>query len=442
MSGQQTVGVALVGCGTVGGGVARILVRDKELLRQRAGVELALRHVVDVDFARAREAGVDPSLFRDSLDAAVRDDATRVVIELVGGTTFAKSVVERALAAGKHVVTANKALLAHHGNELFALARRHGVCLGFEASCVGGVPIIGALLNGLIANDIDAFYGIVNGTCNYILSSMTERGVSYAEVLAEAQRDGLAEADPTLDVKGTDSAHKVSILAALAFGQAIDFDHVYTEGIDGLQLADIQYGAELGYVVKLLAIARRTEDGVSLRVHPSFIPDDHPLARVSGPFNAVSVFGHATGHTFYYGRGAGSLPTASAVLADVVDVAIGNAQRRFEQLGVWPDRAPEPRRVPIERVRCRYYLRVMCEDEPGMLARIADALGRHAISISSVLQHEPADEGDSVVPVVITTHRAVEGDLRAALREIDALDGVAAATVCIRIIEEHKERRF
>ena len=439
MAAKQTVGVALVGCGTVGGGVVRLLTHDADLLAGRSGIRLQLRHLLDKDFTRARSLGVSEKVFRHDLSPILSDPDTAIVIELAGGITFARSIVEQALKAGKHVVTANKALLAHHGNKLFALARKHGVCIAFEASCAGGVPVIGTLLNGLLANNIEALYGIVNGTCNFILTSMTDRGAAYDKVLSEAQQAGLAEADPTLDVKGIDSAHKLAILAALAFGQKIDFQAIHTEGIDTLDITDVRYGIELGYRVKLLAIAQRQQDGLSLRVHPAFIPNDHPLARVSGPFNAVSIYGHATGHTMYYGRGAGSMPTASAVVADLLDVALGNAPRRFQTLGIWPDRSKPANQLPMDRVCCRYYLRVTCKDSPGVLAKIAAVLGSHQISISSVLQHEPSSLADHGVPVIITTHRATEGNMEKARAQMDALPAVLSPTVCIRIVEEHPE---
>ena len=437
----STFGVAIVGCGTVGGAAATLLTRDAEILRSRIGPRLQLRHVVDIDFANAERLGLDKRLFRKDLDVVLKDKSVGVVVELIGGTTAARSVIERAVRAGKCVVTANKALLAQHGNELWALARKHGVCIAFEASCAGGIPIIRALHDGLIANRIDALYGIVNGTCNHILTSMTQQGKSYAEALAEAQRAGLAEADPTLDVAGIDSAHKLAILAALAFGRKIDFRAIPAEGIDSLQLCDVEYGQELGYVVKLLAIAQRQGDGITLRVRPAFISKEHPLAWVSGPFNAISVYGHATGHTMYYGRGAGGMPTASSVVADIASVATGVAQQCFDQLGIWPDRAQKARQLPIDAVRSRYYLRVMAEDRPGVLAQVATVLGRRNISISSVLQHEPAGGSDSSgVPVVITTYRAMEGSVRQALSEVDALDVIKGKSVCIGIVDEHPEQ--
>ncbi len=440
---SSKLGIAIVGCGTVGGSTATILTRDADVLAGRIKPQLELRHIVDVDFTRARQMGLDESLFCDDLDKALADDSVGVVIELVGGTTFAKDVIERALRAGKHVVTANKALLAHHGNELWALARECGLCIAFEASCAGGIPIIRALYDGLISNRIDAMYGIVNGTCNSILTAMSERGESYDDALAKAQQAGLAEADPTLDVNGTDSAHKLAIMAALAFGRQIDFDAIPIAGIDSLQLCDVKYGQELGYVVKLLAIAERQgeADGVSLRVRPAFLASCHPLARVSGAFNAVSVFSHATGHTMYYGRGAGGSPTASAVVADIASVATGVMQRSFEQLRIWPDESPAANQLSPESIRSRYYLRIACEDHPGVLATIAAVLGKFDISISSVLQHEPhTDVADESVPLIITTHQAVEGQLRQAIAEVDALDAVKAATVCLPIVEEYPEQ--
>ncbi len=439
MTTNEQVGVALVGCGTVGGNLARMMLKHGDSIARRSGVRPVLRHVVDREFSTATNVGVDLDLLREDLTEAIADEQTSIVVELVGGTTVAKDYVEQALRAGKHVVTANKALLAHHGNELYALARANDACIAFEASCVGGVPVIGSLLNGLLANEIEALYGIVNGTCNYILSNMSDRGADYDEVLVEAQQAGLAEADPTLDVSGVDSAHKLAILAALAFGQRIDFDAIHTEGIDNLDVIDVRYGRELGYAVKLLAIAHRQTAGVSLRVHPAFIHSNHPLARVGGPFNAVSIFGNVTGHTLYYGRGAGGLPTASAVMADILSVALGNAPRQFKQLGIWPDRAAPADQLPIEQTHGRYYLRVTCEEAPGVLGRIADALGRHEISIASVLQHEPNADGADGVSVVITTYQAVEGNVATAKAEIDAMDVIRRPTVWIRIVEEHEE---
>ena len=442
MTETPTVGVALVGCGTVGSAVARGLLSDRDLLKGRSGLDLALRHLVDKDFSRARQIGVDKAICRKTLDEALGDADTQIVVELVGGDTFAKQCVEQALRAGKSVVTANKALLARHGADLFALARANGVCIAFEGSCVGGVPVIGSLLNGLIANNVEALVGIVNGTCNYILTNMSRHGADYDTVLREAQQAGLAEMDPTLDVSGGDSAHKLAILAALAFGRRVDLETITVEGIESLQVEDIRFGDELGYVVKLLAIASRQDEAISLRVHPAFIRRDHPLARVDGPFNAVCVYGHLVGHTMYYGRGAGGPATAAAVVADIVDVALGNAQRRFEQLGLWPDLCEPAEVVPSDDIRSRYYLHVTCADSPDVLAQIAHVLGAHDISIASVLQHEPLMPGSQAVPLIITTYEAAEGNLTGALKEIDALPVTKRRTFFIRIVDEHPEPQF
>ena len=446
---KQQVAVAIAGCGTVGGATAQLLIHDRELLSARSGVDIRVKYIVDVDFSHAKSLGIDEKLFKTDIEAALSDPEVSIVIELIGGTTIAKEIIERCIKAGKHVVTANKALLAHHGAELTALARQESVAIAFEASCGGGIPIVRALYDGLISNRIDALYGIVNGTCNYILTSMIKTGNTYAEALHAAQERGLAEADPTLDVSGGDSAHKLAIMAAMAFGKRIAFDSIPVEGIDTLEAIDVSFGQELGYVMKLLAIAQRTEDGLFLRVRPSFISSDHPLAWISGPFNAVSVYGHSVGHTMYYGRGAGGSPTSSAVVADVISVALGSYKLQFDQLGTWQDSESDAVQLPMEELKGRYYLRVNVIDQPGVFAQLAAILGDHQISISSVLQKEPQEEpvGNSsqttqptAVPVVITTHTANEGNLRRALSEIDRLDVCLKPSVCINIIDEHEEQ--
>ena len=431
--------IAVVGCGTVGGATALLLSRDRTLIAEKTGVSLSLKYIVDRDFGRARSLKLEPALFETDYDKVLADPEVDVVIELIGGTTVARQIIERALRAGKHVVTANKALLAHHGPELMRIARESGVSIAFEASCAGGIPVIRALYDGLVANRIDAIYGIVNGTCNYILTEMIQKGQSYAEALAGAQKTGLAEADPRLDVSGLDSAHKLTILASLGFGQRVELERIPVEGIDTLELVDVKFGQELGYIVKLLAIAQRLDGGLSLRVRPSFISREHPLAWVSGPFNAVSIYGHAVGHTMYYGRGAGGSPTASAILSDLLSIAQGTASLLFQSLPIWPDRSPVAAQLPSDRISSRYYLRVMVQDSPGVFARLATILGDHSISISSVLQKEPGANVAEGVPVVITTHTAVEGNLLSALREIDALEVVKRKSVCIGIVDEHEE---
>jgi homoserine dehydrogenase len=436
-----SLGIGLVGCGTVGCAVAELLSKEQALLQTKFSGRIELRAVADVDFTGARQAGLDESLFKSDYRAVVTDDTIHVIVELVGGKTIAKQVIEAALKAKKHVVTANKALLAHHGNELLALARANGVSISFEASCAGGIPIIRALSDGLLANRIDALFGIVNGTCNYILSSMTGEGKSYNQALKEAQAKGFAEADPTLDVNGEDSAHKLAILAALAFCQKIDYSSIRVQGIDTLQLCDVDYGQELGYVIKLLAIAKREDDGIALSVKPAFISKAHPLAWVGGSFNAVSVYSHKTGHTMYYGRGAGADPTASAVVADIMDVALGTALLKFNNLKIWPDLNISAEPLPIKECNSRFYIRVMVLDRPGVLAKIAAVLGGYGISIKSVLQKEISSGTgrQKGVPVVITTHTAPESGIQSALKDVDALEVITDMSVCIRIIDEHEE---
>jgi homoserine dehydrogenase len=438
---QQPRSIALIGCGTVGSSVANFFLKQKRIIHDKLNLDLRLKYIIDLDLSKAKKAGFNQELFNHDYRIALEDDEISMVVELIGGVKKAKQIIEESIMAGKHVITANKALLAHHGNELFALARKYNVCISFEASCGGGIPIIRALYDGLIANQIDALFGIVNGTCNYILTAMTQEAKSYAQSLKEAQATGLAELDPTLDVSGTDSAHKLAILAALAFKQKINFESIPIQGIDTLELCDIEYGSELGYVVKLLAIAYRLDNGISLCVQPAFISKRHPLAWVSGPFNAISVYGHATGHTMYYGRGAGGQATASAVMADIISVALGTAQIYFNKLNIWPDKSVQKQNLPVKDIVSRFYIRVMAVDKPGVLAKIADILGRYKISISSVLQKERALQNDSKqgVPVVITTHQALSETVSKALEQVDVLDVITGKSVCIGIIDEHPE---
>ena len=434
---EQSIGIALLGCGVVGGGVVKILTEQADMLRRRAGLKFEIRHVAVRDVRK--HAGQFPGLpFTTNAEAAIDDAKTQIVIELMGGTATACTLTERALRLGKPVVTANKSLLAARGPDLFALARKHDTCIAFEASCGGGIPIIDAICRGLVANRIDAIVGIVNGTCNTILTRMTRNGWSYPTALEEAQKLGFAEADPTLDVSGRDAAQKLAVLASLAFNVRISEADILTEGIQDLQPADIQFAHDLGYVIKLLAIAERdTEDRLALRVHPTLVHQDDVLAEVSGGFNAISIYGHALGHALFYGRGAGQMPTASAVVADLVNVAIGTTPLAFRRLKIFPDSAAPAKVLPIDQVRSRYFLRVSAKDQPGVMAEITHALGQHGISLSAVLQRESGDS--QVVPVVITTHQAQEGAIRGALKEIDALPTITSPTVCLRVIDQPKE---
>ncbi len=432
---SEKIGIAIVGCGTVGGATAKLLTEDIAFINKRSGANLELTALVDRDVEPLTRAGLDPALLQPEFQTVLDNRDIRIVVELVGGLTIAKQFIEKALKAGKHVVTANKALLAHYGEELFALARKNGVSIGFEASCGGGIPIIKALTDGLLANRIDAFFGIVNGTCNYILTEMTEKGQSYREALKGAQKRGLAEADPTLDVNGMDSAHKLTIMSSLAYGEQVKLDRLTVEGIDNLESMDIQMGRELGYVVKLLAAARKTDEGLDLFVAPCFISTDHPLARVSGPFNAISVYGHAVGHTMYYGRGAGGSPTASAVAADILALALGITQSGFNSLTFWPDLTPEAVLIDREKSVNRYYLRLVTEDKPGVVAKITTLLSQKGISISSMIQRETQEP----VTVVITTHEAAAGDIATILEALEKLPEIREKPICLRIMEEHSE---
>ncbi len=436
MARNERFGIALVGCGIVGGGTARLLTEDKDFLQERTGLPLVLKYIVERDYSNAKAIGIDPDLFEEDYNKVLEDPEVKLVIELIGGLTIAKKMMTKALEAGKHVVTANKALLAHYGPELFALARENGVSIGFEASCGGGIPIIKALTDGLLANRIEALFGIVNGTCNHILTEMTEKGQTYQTALKSAQAAGLAEADPTLDVTGMDSAHKLTIMGSLAYGKRVSLDSVPVQGIDTVDLYDIQTGQNLGYTMKLLAIAQRTEKGLALSVAPAFLHRNHPLARISGAFNAVSVYGHAVGHTMYMGRGAGSSPTASAVVADIIAIALGVTSRAFETLSFWPDLTEEARQLPQEELTSRYYLRFMVKDRPGTVARITGILSKHSISITSLLQQEGAFDS---IPLVMTTHTAKAGNIIKALTEIASLEEVDNKPVSLRIVEEHPE---
>lgn len=436
MSNEKTVGVALLGAGIVGGGVAKILRESREMILCRTGLVFDIRHVVVRD---AKKYDASLPLTTDAAKA-IDDPSVSIVVEVMGGTTVAADCIERALKAGKIVVTANKALLAIRGPELFALARKHNTAILFEASCCGGIPIINALQRGLVANRINAMMGIVNGTCNFILTRMSRNGWSYADALKEAQKLGFAEADPTLDVSGRDAAQKLAILASIAFDARIAEADVHVEGIDSLDASDITFAKQLGYVIKLLAIAERGEgDKLFLRVHPSLVHEDDVLADVNDSFNAVSVYGHAVGHAVFYGRGAGQMPTASAVVSDIVSAAMGIEVERFKHLKALPDATAAVKVQPLEQLKSRFYLRVMVLDEPGVIAQVATSLGKHGISLSSIHQRETDPAGTNTVPLVITTHAATEGSIRNALREIDALKVVRPASKCLRIVDAPAE---
>jgi homoserine dehydrogenase len=435
VSGVNDVRIGVLGLGTVGAGVVKILQTRAAMLQERTGARLSVAAVADTDLIRPRE-GLDLSALPMTNDAArvLADPAIHVVVELVGGLEPARTFILRALTAGKHVVTANKALLAHHGAEIHEAARRHGVALGFEAAVAGGIPLIRAVKEGLVANRVLSLAGIVNGTCNYILSKMTDEGLDFSLVLKEAQAHGYAEADPTLDIEGMDSAHKLQILASLAFRTFIDLKDIHTEGITRVTAQDIDYARELGFRIKLLAIAKVSGEGggVEVRVHPTMIPAASPLAAVSGVFNGIFLTGDAVGDLMFYGRGAGQMPTASAVVSDVVEIARRIAHGLPSLALELPSVGPSPLPLtPMEAIRCCYYLRVTAQDKPGVLSRVAGILGENDISISNVIQKGRGTR--EAVPVVMLTHEARERDMRAALTKIDRLRDVAAATTMIRV---------
>lgn len=432
----DVIGVGMIGLGTVGGGVAKLLRDEAELYTQRTGKRIELRRVLVRDVEKAKASGlVDPAIVTDDPEAIISADEIDVVIEVAGGVEPIDSLLTFALEHGKHVVTANKSLLAAKGPDLFATARRHDVSIAFEASCGGGIPCVTALTTGLMANRIDALFGILNGTCNYILTEMTTNGKTYATALAEAQEAGFAEADPTLDVSGQDAAQKLAILASLAFGVQITGDDVHAIGVDGLDLKDIGFGDELGLDIKLLAIAERWPGSkwVNIGVQPCFIKKDELLAQVAGPYNALSVHGHAVGHTLYYGQGAGQLPTASAIVSDLIGVVCGSGPAAFTNLNLTPDLTQPAHILDRGDTESAYYLRMETLDVPGVMAKVTSILGDKGISLSAVLQHE--SKAGEVVSLVVTTHLTRLGDVEAAAKEIAALEPIQDEPVIIRVIE-------
>ncbi len=432
---MKTVNVGLIGAGTVGCGVIKVLTENSELIEKRSGVRIQLKKIADIDIKRKRPVQIPESLLTTNAWEIIEDTEIPIVIELVGGTTVAKDFVLGAIERGKHVVTANKALLALYGKEIFLAASKREVDVGFEASVGGGIPIIRAIREGYVANNILSIYGIINGTSNYILSKMTEEGREFNEVLKQAQAEGYAEADPSLDIDGIDAAHKLSILVMLSFGIFLDFSRIHVEGIRNITPLDISFANEFGYRIKLLAIAKSREGRIEARVHPTLVRKETPLADVSGVFNAIHVTGDAVGPTMLYGMGAGMMPTASAVVSDVVEIAknitLGNSHSSLPRF-YGGDISSSP--LPMSEITTKYYLRFQVEDRPGVLAQIAGSLGKNNISIESVIQKGRKLEGGDV-PVFIMTHEAREKDLLSALDEIDRFPVVKAKSVFIRIEE-------
>jgi len=422
----EPVKVGLLGLGTVGGGTLNVLHRNAAEISRRAGRDIVVSHAAAREYNPDDLDGLENVRISDDAFAVVRDPEVDVVVELIGGYSPARELVLEAIENGKHVVTANKALIALHGNEIFSAAQNKGVTVAFEAAVAGGIPIIKALREGLAANHIEWIAGIINGTGNFILTEMRDKGRDFADVLKEAQELGYAEADPTFDVEGIDAAHKLTILASLAFGIPLQFDNCYTEGITRIETQDVEYAEELGYRIKHLGVTRKTDEGVELRVHPTLIPERRLIANVDGVMNAVLVKGDAVGPTLYYGAGAGSLPTASAVVADIIDVArtlTTDPGNRVPHLAFQPDELSDTPVLGMDKVETAFYLRLTVEDRPGVLARVTGILGDSGISIEAVKQKEPR-EGETEVPLVLLTHRVREGDMNRALAAIEAMDTV------------------
>ncbi len=437
---MRQINIGLLGCGTVGTGVAKLLLEQRELIASRLGAVLNLKRAADLDLARDRGIRFPEGVLVADARRVVEEPGIDVIVEMIGGEGIARELIAKAIASGRHVVTANKALIAAHGNELFQAAADNKVDLYFEASVGGCMPIIKTLRESLVGNRITAMTGILNGTCNYILSKITDEGSTFADALAIAQKQGYAEADPTLDVEGFDTAHKIAILSALAYGMPLNLKDVFIEGISHITPMDIEFAGQFGYRIKLLAISKHRGDAVEVRVHPTMIPFANMLSNVNGTLNAVTVTGDATGDIMLYGRGAGMMPTASAVVSDLVDLArnmLSGTAGRVPALAFQREMIREIPILPIDRISAHYYFRFSALDRPGVLSTISGVLGTHGISIQSV--HQKGRKTNGAVPVVMLTHRAREADVQQALRDLGALDVTAARPVVIRIEDESLE---
>jgi homoserine dehydrogenase len=431
----KQLNVGLLGIGTVGGGVYKVLKRNAEEISRRTGCAIKIVHIADRNIEHAKNITGGEVVITDDAFAVVNNPEVNVVIELIGGYGVAKELMLKAIANGKHIVTANKALLALHGNEIFGAAQKAGVIVAFEAAVAGGIPIIKALREGLGANRIEWIAGIINGTTNFILTEMREKGLAYQDVIGEAQRLGYAEADPTFDVEGIDAAHKLTIMSAIAFGIPMKFNEAYTEGITKLQQTDIKYAEELGYRVKLLGITKHAEMGVELRVHPTLIPEKRLVANVNGAMNAVVVKGDAVGPTLYYGAGAGAEPTASAVVADLMDVArlsSATVEQRVPYLAFQPNSIVDLPILPISEIQSAYYLRLRVSDKPGVLAGVTKILADRNISIDALLQKEP-DDNETEADIVILTHITVEKNMDEGIAAIETLPAIVGKVIKLRI---------
>ncbi len=431
---MEPVKVGLLGLGTVGGGTVNVLKRNAEEIARRAGRGVVISHAATRDINKERICDTTGITLTTDPQAVVSDPEVQIIVELIGGDGLARELVLAAIENGKHVVTANKALIAKHGNEIFARAQEKGVMVAFEAAVAGGIPIIKAVREGLAANRVEWLAGIINGTGNFILTEMRDNGSDFADVLAEAQRLGYAEADPTFDVEGIDAAHKLTILASIAFGIPLQFEACFTEGITRITREDVNYAEELGYRIKHLGMARRTDTGVELRVHPTLIPERRLIANVDGVMNAVLVKGDAVGPTLYYGAGAGAEPTASAVVADLVDVTrtlTVDPENRVPHLAFQPDALSDLPILPMAEVETAYYVRMQAVDKPGVLADVTRILGDASISIEAILQKEPVGENEATI--ILLTHRVLEGQMDQAIAAIEALDSISGGIMRIRL---------
>jgi len=445
----KTINVGIVGYGVVGNGVAKILLEEKEILTKKSGININLKKVFTRNWNKNFSYPLPQNLKAFSLEEILNDKEINIIVELTGGIDFPYKLISEAIKKGKHVVTANKALLAEKGKEIFDLAEKYKIRIGFEASVAGGIPIIRALREGLVANKIKKIYGILNGTTNFILTEMYKRGKDFKEALEQAQKLGYAEADPTLDINGTDAGHKIAILASLSFGGFLDFKDVYIEGIENIERIDIALGRELGYTLKLLAIAKEGNHGFEIRVHPTFLPSEHPLAKVDGVFNAIMVEGNNVGETMFYGKGAGSLPTASAVVSDIVDIAKSIAVGVGREIEItsmnWEHK--DLKLVQAPDFYTRYYIRFIVPDKVGVLAKVANIFAKYNISIAAVIQKEKVEalynnyngyKSDHSIPLIILTHTASENQIQKAINEIEKENITSKGSVVIRVEDEEE----
>jgi homoserine dehydrogenase len=431
---MQDIKIGLVGFGTIGAGVVKLLAKNAALLEEKLGARLSLKKIADLDITTDRGVSVAEGVLTTNVDEVLSDPEISIVIELIGGYEPARSFVLKAIANGKHIITANKALLAVHGEEIYAAAAQKGVEVLFEAAVGGGIPVLSAIKGNMAGNNFSTVLGILNGTCNYILTKMTQDGADFSAVLRKAQELGYAEADPTFDVEGVDTAHKLCLLLSLCFGTRVDLQDIYTEGISSISAVDIKYARDFGYKIKLLAIGKRDGERIEARVHPTMVPVNYPLADVNGVFNAIRLTGDFIGPVMFYGRGAGMEPTASAIVGDVVDIArnmLAGISRRCAPLGYLDERVKKLTIKPMGEIVSKYYIRFNVVDRPGVLARISGALGNSGISIESMMQ--TARSESDTVPIVIMTHEAREMDVRKALAEIDAFDIIREKSNLIRI---------